>query len=142
MEKHPIENILSATMENLKSMIDVNTVIGQAVVSPGGATVIPVSCVGFGFVSGGGEYGGGDEKAKSEEQNVFPFAGGSGAGVSVKPNGFLVLQNSTVKFLPIQQNSTYDRIIELVPELVREIRDILKNGDGEETEEAHSYMEE
>jgi len=130
-------------MENLKSMIDVNTVIGEAVISPSGATIIPVSCVGFGFVSGGGEYGAGENNCKNTElKDDFPFAGGSGAGVSVKPSGFLVLQNNIVKFLPIQQSSTYDRIIDLMPQLINEVKDILKNGDKESEEETHSFADE
>lgn len=57
MEKHPIENIMSSTLENLQSMIDVNTVVGSPIFSDSGAVIIPVSQVGFGFVAGGGEYG-------------------------------------------------------------------------------------
>ena len=56
MEKHPIENIMANTMENLNKMIDVNKVIGSAVIAPNGSTIIPVSQVSFGFASGGGEY--------------------------------------------------------------------------------------
>ena len=56
MEKHPIENIMHATLEHIKSMIDVNTVVGSPVVTPQGKTVIPISRVSFGFASGGGEY--------------------------------------------------------------------------------------
>ena len=55
MEKHPIESVMSATLENMRDMVDVNTVIGDAVVTQDGSTVIPVSRVSFGFVSGGGE---------------------------------------------------------------------------------------
>ena len=73
----PIESIMSTTMENLKDMIDVNVVVGDAVETGAGATIIPISRVSFGFVSGGGEYG--------TTQPKLPFAGGAGTGVSVNP---------------------------------------------------------
>ena len=57
MEKHPIENLMTTTMDSLRDMVDVNTVIGEAIATPDGATVIPISRVSFGFVAGGGEYG-------------------------------------------------------------------------------------
>ena len=57
MEKHPIESIMTTTMESIRDMVDVNTVVGEAIVTADGATVIPVSKVSFGFVAGGGEYG-------------------------------------------------------------------------------------
>ena len=56
MEKHPIENIMSTTMENIRDMVDVNTVIGEPITTQDGSTVIPISRVSFGFVAGGGEY--------------------------------------------------------------------------------------
>ena len=94
MEKQPIENLMSTTMENIRDMVDVNTVIGDPVQTPDGSTVIPVSRVSFGFVSGGGEYG--------TTQPKLPFAGGAGTGVSVNPMGFLVVNDGDVKLLPAQ----------------------------------------
>ncbi len=119
MEKHPIENIMASTMENLNTMIDVNKVIGSAVIAPNGATVIPVSQVSFGFASGGGEY-----EFPQSKKDDFPFAGGAGAGVSVKPDGFLVLSGDVIRFLPIQKSTAYDKLIDLVPQLVEQIKKI------------------
>ena len=56
MEKHPIESVMSTTMENIRSMIDVNTIVGDAITTADGSTVVPISRVSFGFVAGGGEY--------------------------------------------------------------------------------------
>ena len=67
-------------MENLNTMIDVNKVIGSAVIAPNGATVIPVSQVSFGFASGGGEY-----EFPQSKKDDFPFAGGAGAGWGMAP---------------------------------------------------------
>ena len=117
MEKHPIENIMSATMENLNRMIDVDKVIGNPVISPSGETIIPVSQLSFGFACGGGEY----EFTQSKKDD-FPFAGGSGAGISVKPSGFLVIMKNGIKFLPIQKNTSCDKLIEFMPTLVEQIK--------------------
>ncbi|MBR6764866.1 MAG: GerW family sporulation protein [Clostridia bacterium] len=124
MEKHPIENIMSTTMENLNSMIDVDKVIGNAVIAPDGSTVIPVSQVSFGFVSGGGEY----EMDQSKKED-FPFLGASGAGVSVKPNGFLVISGESIRFLPIQKNTSYDKLIDLVPLVMEQIKKLKQEED-------------
>ena len=121
MEKHPIENIMSSTMDSLNSMIDVNKVIGSAVVAPDDSTVIPVSQISFGFVSGGGEY----EVAQSKKEK-FPFLGASGAGVSVKPSGFLVISGDNVRFLPIQKCSGYDKLMDLVPQVMDKIKNMIE----------------
>ena len=124
MEKHPIENIMSSTMESLNKMIDVDKVIGHAVIAPNGATIIPVSQLAFGFASGGGEY----EFPQSKKEE-FPFAGGAGAGISVKPSGFLVLSRDLIRFLPIQKSSSCDKIIDLVPQVVEQIKNMGKEED-------------
>lgn len=76
MDQHPIESLMGTSMESIREMVDVNTVVGDPVQTQDGSTIIPISKVSFGFVSGGGEYG----VARSED---LPFAGGAGAGVSV-----------------------------------------------------------
>jgi sporulation protein ytfJ len=124
MEKHPIENIMSSTMESLNKMIDVDKVIGHAVIAPNGATIIPVSQLAFGFASGGGEY----EFPQSKKEE-FPFAGGAGAGISVKPSGFLVISGDLIRFLPIQKSSSCDKIIDLVPQVVEQIKNMGKEED-------------
>ncbi len=130
--EHPIGNMMQTTMENIKEMVDVNTVIGDPVSTAEGMTVIPVSRVSFGFVAGGGEYGA-DEKNKVHPPQGFegkmPFAGGSGAGVSVQPVGFLVVGNGTVKMLPAQPVTMADRMVELLPQVVEDVRSMF-NGDG------------
>lgn len=140
MEKHPIENIMSSTLENLQSMIDVNTVVGSPIFSDSGAVIIPVSQVGFGFVAGGGEYGEVEKLSGSAQPNGarFPFAGGAGAGISVKPTGFLVLLDNMIKFLPIQQNETIDKLLDAFPGLIREIKDAF--GDCGEKQENYTYV--
>ena len=79
MEKRPIEALMGTTMESIKDMVDVNTVVGDPVQAADGTTIIPVSRVSFGFAAGGGEYGVGQGKAPAQTEEL-PFAGGSGAG--------------------------------------------------------------
>jgi sporulation protein YtfJ len=134
--EHPIGNMMQTTMENIKDMVDVNTVIGEAVSTTEGMTVIPVSKVSFGFVAGGGEYNT-DENGKAHmspggEGGKMPFAGGSGAGVSVQPVGFLVVGNGSVKMLPAQPNTMADRMVELLPQVVEDFRGIFRGYDKHE----------
>ena len=115
MDNHPIENLLKSTMENLKDMIDVNTIVGDAVESKDGSLVIPISKVSFGFVSGGSEFSNGNaEKVESK----YPFGGGSGAGITVKPVAFLVTKGDSIRLLSLDHQNTYDKLIDSVPQLM------------------------
>ena len=125
MEKHPIENIMSTTLENIRDMIDVNTVIGEPITAADGSTVIPISRVSFGFVAGGGEYGKGAARA-DEGRGEHPFAGGTGAGVTVQPLGFLVTSSDQTRMLPAQCFQPLDRVLELIPQVVCDIRKAMK----------------
>ena len=128
---HPIGNLMQTTLENLKDMVDVNTVVGEPIAAADGSTVIPISKVSFGFVTGGGEYQGGARLPENTEQEM-PFAGGSGAGVSVQPVGFLVIGESGVKMLPAQSLTALERALNCAPQVVEEIKALLggKNGSG------------
>jgi len=135
MERRPIESLMGTTMENIKDMVDVNTVVGEPVVTSDGATVIPISKVTFGFVAGGGEYGSEEKKGamRTVEQEELPFAGGTGAGVSVYPMGFLVVGNGQVKMLPTNYSTPVDRVMELLPQVLGEIKELLGGTTGEAT---------
>ncbi len=131
--EHPIGNMMQTTMENIKDMVDVNTVIGDPVSTADGVTVIPVSKVSFGFVAGGGEYGQEDKNKVHPPQGSdgkMPFAGGSGAGVSVQPVGFLVVGNGSVKMLPAQPVAIADRMVELLPQMVEDVRSIFRGSES------------
>lgn len=121
MDKHPIENIMSTTLENIRDMIDVNTVVGEPIAAADGSTVIPISRVSFGFVAGGGEYG--KAAVRPEEgRGEHPFAGGTGAGVTVQPLGFLVTSAETTRMLPAQCFQPLDRAVEMLPQVIADIR--------------------
>ena len=118
--EHPIGNLMQTTLENIKDMVDVNTVIGEPIPTGTGATVIPVSKVTFGFVAGGGEYDAPDPPAGDT-----PFAGGSGAGVSVQPVSFLVVNGDGVRVLPAQHLTPWERAVNCAPQLMEDIRALI-----------------
>lgn len=119
-----VENLIKSTMENLKNMVDVNTVIGTAVETKDGSFIIPVSKLSFGFASGGSEY---SNPNSAPNNTVFPFGGGSGAGVSVRPVAFLVVKEDGVRMLPVAQDTTYDRIVDTVPQVLDIIKSLVKD---------------
>ena len=120
-QQHPIDNMMQTTMESIRGMVDVNTVVGAPVMDQKGTTIIPISKVSFGFVAGGGEYAVEDGKQKPVPTDIFPFAGGTGAGVSVQPVGFLVVTDTQVKLLPAQTTVAMERMVELLPQLLEEL---------------------
>ena len=117
---HPIGNLMQTTLENIKDMVDVNTVIGEPIPTVNGPTIIPVSKVSFGFLAGGGDY---DLNRLPDTET--PFAGGSGAGVSVQPVGFLVVGQDGVKVLPAQQLTAWERAVNCAPQLLEDIKNLL-----------------
>lgn len=121
--EHPIENLMQSTMAHLKEMIDVNTIIGDTVETKDGSYIIPISKVSFGFASGGSEFG------KSETNNVssqsFPFGGGSGAGVTLKPQAFLVVKENSVRLLPVEIDTPIDRLVNTIPQVMDTLIELL-----------------
>ena len=110
-----VKDILSETLGNLKSIIDVDTVMGDPLKMADGTTIIPITKVSVGFVSGGGEYSGENIKKKFK----YPFSGGSGAGFSIKPIGFLVGKNDNFKIISINDEPAYKKLADIVTELAK-----------------------
>ncbi|GAV22318.1 GerW family sporulation protein [Carboxydothermus pertinax] len=119
-QHHPIESLMKTAMESIKEMVDVDTVVGSAVETPDGSVIIPVSKVTLGFAAGGSEFSTGDGKEKS-----LPFGGGSGAGVSVQPVGFLVVGQGQIRLLPVDTNALVDKLIDMTPDLLAKIQNIV-----------------
>ena len=103
-------------MENIKGMVEVNTIIGDAVETPNGTVIIPVSKMCCGFASGGTHMMW--DKNAAEEGNHPPFGGGAGAGVSVQPVGFLLVGDNDIRFQVVDHNAVYDRLIDEVPKMM------------------------
>lgn len=127
MTEHPIEGLMLTAMNSIKDMIDVNTIIGDPIQASNNIVIIPISKVSFGFVAGGSEFKGEtideyNKRDKDEQiQYRLPFGGGSGAGVSVNPIAFLVVQSNVVKLLPVDHDNTFDKILDYVPDLMEKL---------------------
>ena len=124
---NPIEGLLNVSMEKIKAMVDVNTIVGDPVTAADGTTVIPVSKVSFGFGAGGSEFAQGGKNTDNNGDNTM-FGGGAGSGVSINPIAFLVVGKDQVRILPITNNvSTADRIIDSVPDILNKINGFIKD---------------
>lgn len=117
--ENQVKVIAESLAEKLSKMIDTKMVVGETIVA-GEVTIVPVSKVAVGFLAGGGEY------EKDAAEGDFPFIGGSGAGYSVSPVGFLVIKKSDVKLIKVNPNELASKIIEVVPEVVDAINKQLK----------------
>lgn len=131
MSEHPIEGLMLTAMNSIRDMVDVNTIIGEPIETPNDTVIIPISKVGFGFAAGGSEFTGEtvneySKRDKDEEiQYKLPFGGGSGAGVSITPVAFLIVQGENVKLLHISNNSAMDRLLDYVPDLLEKVNCML-----------------
>ena len=124
---------MKTTMESIKDMVDVNTIVGDAVETADGIIIIPISKVSFGFASGGGDYTANnstdDKKVQDNKQiteKTLPFVGGAGAGVSVQPVAFMVVGNDNIKLMPVDQKANMiDNLISTTPKVIDSIQNML-----------------
>ena len=130
MSEHPIESLMMTTMSSIQNMVDVNTIIGEPIESKSGITIIPISRVCFGFAAGGSEFSGEtlkeyNKKDKDEEiEYKLPFGGGAGAGISIHPVAFLVVEGSNVKLMSVDHESCIDKLLDYVPDLIQKMNDM------------------
>lgn len=121
MNEHPIEGMMHSTMENIKQMVDVNTIIGDPITAPDGTIIIPVSRVSYGFVSGGSEF----PTRHPDKKDLF--GGGSGAGISIHPVAFITISGGETKLLQINPyGNTADRVVDLVPDTIDKVVGLFK----------------
>lgn len=126
MSEHPIQGLMKTAMENLKEMVDVNTIVGDPVETPDGTVIMPVSKVGFGFAAGGSEFIG-DYKGSETSSMEHPFGGGSGGGVSITPIAFLVVNASGVKMVHLDGSThLYEKLMDFAPQVVDKIQQMVK----------------
>ncbi|MDR7073791.1 GerW family sporulation protein [Fictibacillus barbaricus] len=153
MGEHPIQGLMKTAMENLKEMIDVNTIIGDPVETPDGSVILTVSKVGFGFAAGGSDFGNqqdsssqqqsqGNQGSSGDSKNS-PFGGGSGGGVSITPIAFLVVSNTGIKTIHLD-NSThlYERILDLAPGVIDKLQHLMnknKNNGSANAQQSNTH---
>ncbi len=129
MSECSINNMVDTTMEKIRELVDVNTIIGETITLDNGCSIIPVSKVSYGFASGGSEFSG-----KKDSKDGL-FGGGSGAGVTISPIAFLsVSKDGNMKILHAEPTlSATSKVIDMVPEVVDKISSILKKEDKNTT---------
>lgn len=143
MSDHPIQGLMKTAMENLKQMIDVNTIIGDPVETPDGSVILTVSKVGFGFAAGGSEFNSTSvERVGEQTKSNLPFGGGSGGGVSITPIAFLIVSNTGVKMLHLDESThLYEKILEAAPQTVEKIQGMFKKGKSDGNSNSTSGQE-
>ena len=114
MDKNPIGELMQNTMESVKNMLKVDTVVGDPIVTPDGITLVPISRISVGFGGGGVEF---SNKKMGETR---PYGGGNATGVKIDPIGFLVIKEGVVRMINVAPpaSNTVDRIIDLVPQVM------------------------
>ena len=125
-EKLP--NMLENTIAKIREMVDVNSVIGDPITTPDGVTIIPVSKISIALG------GGGSDIPVKTNQEAGPFGGGVGAGVKVTPVVFLIVKDGNVRMMPVAgpANTTADRIVEMVPDVLDKITGFIDSHSGKE----------
>ena len=132
--EHPIGNLMDTTMNKIKEMIDVNTIVGEPITSPDGTLIIPVSKVSYGFASGGSDL-------PTKKENKDCFGGGSGAGVTIQPVAFLTVYKGDVKLIPVEKyDGTADRLVGMIPEVIDKVKDAFKK-DTKQTDAEDDFSE-
>ncbi len=124
-DKHPIEGIMYTALQGLKEMIDVNTIVGDAITSPDGSVIIPISKVAIGFGVGGSEFEKFKTKSDGSPKNLF--GGGTGGGISLTPEAFLVVGNGKIRMISVTpQNTIYDRLLDFAPVAIDKVAELFK----------------
>ncbi|GIP32341.1 GerW family sporulation protein [Paenibacillus sp. J2TS4] len=145
MADHPIQGLMKTAMENIRDMVDVNTIVGDPVETPDGSVIMPISKVGFGFAAGGSEFvtdseggptagaahqGATNQGAANDANHAkvaLPFGGGSGGGISITPIAFLVVGQQGVRVVPLDnQTHLFERLIDSAPQVVDKIQSMIK----------------
>ena len=141
MNENKLNDIIQTSMENIRSMVDSNTVIGTPITTANGTVVIPVSKIFVGFASGGIDYRGKNAEKTTEKSTANNFGGGGGTGLTVSPVGFLVVSPSgNVELLNVNE-PTKDKgdpisqivgLLERSPELIERLKAVFAKTPEEE----------
>lgn len=127
-KSNKIQDIMNSAVEKIKNIIQTNTVVGEQIKTPKGF-VIPLTKVSIGFVAGGGEYSSEDKQVKTT--NAYPFAGGTGSGVSVQPMGFLCVEDGKINLIKLDDKTTLEKILDTMPQVTQAIVSAIKENNCE-----------
>ena len=127
--EHPIGSLMDTTMEKIKEMIDVNTIIGEPITSPDGTLIIPVSKVSYGSAAGGSDL-------PTKKENKDCFGGGSGAGVTIQPVAFLTVYQGDVRLVSVdQEEGTADKLVNMIPDVLKKVKGVFKKDKSESADD-------
>lgn len=133
-----LQEIIGTSLENIRSMIDANTVIGDPISTENGVTIVPVSKVTVGYASGGLDYNG-KQKPQDAPQN---FGAGGGTGISISPVGFLVIKkDGSVDMINVgapYPNDPVEQVIDVIersPDIIARLKEVFKKKESGETAE-------
>lgn len=127
--EHPIGSLMDTTMEKIKEMIDVNTIIGEPITSPDGTLIIPVSKVSYGFAAGGSDL-------PTKKENKDCFGGGSGAGVTIQPVAFLTVYQGDVRLVSVdREEGTADKLVNMIPDVLKKVKGVFKKDKNESADD-------
>ncbi|NLS44362.1 MAG: sporulation protein YtfJ [Firmicutes bacterium] len=123
MADHPIDILMTTTMDNIRDMIDVNTILGDPIEASDGTVIVPVSRVSIGFAAGGSEFppekeipdGKSGIDSMTNGGGIFPFGGGAGAGFTIHPVAFLIVSQGQIRVLPVKGIGPLDKLIDFIP---------------------------
>ena len=143
MKEQSAAGILGTTIEKIRDLVDVSTIIGDPMYLEGGITIIPISKVTYGFASGGSDF--------PSKTNAQLFGGGGGAGVTITPVAFLIVSDGevTLKHITAYDNAA-ERVVNLVPEMFDKVTSVVNKtikkkeaqaDQGEETDPPVSEQE-
>ncbi len=127
MSEKSANGILRTTIEKVRDLVDVSTIIGEPITLPDGLTIIPVSKVTYGFASGGSDF--------PSKNNVELFGGAGGAGITINPVAFLVIKDGdvTIKHI-VSGDNAVERAVSLVPEMFDKVTNLAKKKDEKPAE--------
>ena len=127
--EHPIGSLMDTTMEKIKEMIDVNTIIGEPITSPDGTLIIPVSKVSYGFAAGGSDL-------PTKKENKDCYGGGSGAGVTIQPVAFLTVYQGDVRLVSVdREEGTADKLVNMIPDVLKKVKGVFKKDKSESADD-------
>lgn len=136
MNDHPIQGLMKTAMENLKEMVDVNTIIGDPVETPDGSVILTVSKVGFGFAAGGSDFNLDTRDFSNNESMKNPFGGGSGGGVSILPIAFLIVNSSGVNLVHLNEGThILEKLIDILPQGIDKVKQMISNNSSTKSED-------
>ena len=116
MENNPIGELMNNTMESVRNILKVDTVVGDPIYTPDGITLVPVSKISVAFGGGGLEF---TKKADGQR----PYGGGNATGVKIEPIGFLIIKEGSVRMINVTPpaSTTVDRVIDMVPQVMDKV---------------------